>query len=345
MSTFIVGDIGGTNGRFALSDGQVLSQFKRFSCIEYASFEQMLDQYLDFINGAKPKAAMFVIATHVSADYVQFTNQPWAFSINDIAKRYHFSFLKVINDFTAVSIAIPLLGAQQLVQIGGEMPKHLIAAKAVIGPGTGLGVSGLLPHEDGWVPVQGQGGHVSIQPGNDYEKHLFKVIVGRLHEHSCAYNKTNKKTHCEYPYVSAENLLSGSGLLLLYIAVATVANSQIKNYTPADIVEAGLTQKDADCEQVLKIFCGLLGEVAGDLVLSLGARSGVYIGGGIVSHITTFLSETTFFRERFENKGCMSSYMKKIPAYIISESTIGLMGAVECRKPSYADLGVTCSTL
>lgn len=344
MSTCVVGDIGGTNGRFAIFDGEAITQFKRFACADFSSFEQMLEQYLQMIDGDQPSAAAFVIATHVSEDRVNFTNQPWSFSISEIAQAYRFTYLKVINDFTSISIAIPLLSSAQLIQLGGEYQENLVAAKAVIGPGTGLGVSGLLPHKGDWVPVQGQGGHVSVRPDNDYERELFDVLVNDIAQSSCACDTPHRHGEDYYPYVSAENLLSGSGFLRLYTAVAKLANHTVKGYSPAEIVAAGLSQDDSDCVQVLKTFCCLLGSVAGDLALSLGARSGVYIGGGIASHIQPFLTQTSYFRDRFENKGCMTSYMKKIPAFIISEATVGLMGAVECRKPSYAALGVTCST-
>ncbi|MGH1539326.1 MAG: glucokinase [Arenicella sp.] len=324
MSLCIVADIGGTNARFAVENQGKLTHIQVYSCRDFADFSELLDAYFLEIKGLDVTKAAIAVASHVSHDTVEFTNLPWKLVISKVSKAYGFEEFKVLNDFAALAVAVPLLGGDQLIQIGGG-ESNPNAAKALIGAGTGLGVSGLLPHDNVWVPIQGQGGHITIGPTNSLENKLFEYILR------------------ENGHVSAECVLSGKGLVSLYKAMAAVHGIPIREFTPADIVSNGLADEPT-CSNVLKTFCEILGSTAGDLALTLGARGGVYIGGGIVTHMKDYFHSTPFFRQRFEHKGCMAEYIEKIPAYLISETRAGLLGALESTNPDYKDIGITYST-
>ncbi len=324
MSLCLVADIGGTNGRFCLFDGKDFSELQSFRCAEFDTFESLLNHYIDGLSGDRPTQAVIAIATHVSEDNVEYTNLSWSFSVKDVAQKLNFDYLKIINDFTAVSLAVPVLKDEQLVKVfGSEQDSDSQSAKAIIGPGTGLGVSGLFHSGDSWLPIQGQGGHVVYGPNNEFEIELFKYIAG------------------EYGYVSAENLLSGRGLQLLYQAAAYVYGAEAQAYSPANIVSFALDESDENCLTAVDSFCGILGSVASDLVLTLGARGGVYIGGGVVNHMLDYFVANKNFQNRFQRKGCMTPYMEGIPAYVICDTMIGLVGSVQSRLPQYDSLGIT----
>jgi glucokinase len=324
MSLCLVADIGGTNGRFAINKNGILSDFQRFKCADFTTFDELLSHYLGLLNGPVPKKAVIAIASPVSSDCIELTNLSWSFSVKETAKRYQFDYLKVLNDFTAIAIAVPFLKKHQMKHIYGNNIEN-DKAKAVIGAGTGLGVSGILPHNHAWVPVQGQGGHVNYSPYDQYERELFTNFTP------------------DNDYLSAEDVLSGRGLERLHKAVTLMNGDRQKNYTAADIVNTGINDSEKDCVQTLNTFSGILGAVAGDLAMTLGARGGVYIGGGVVNHMLEFFITNKNFRLRFEQRGCMSSYLEEIPIYVISDSQVGLLGALESSKEGYESIGITCS--
>ncbi len=328
MSFCIAADIGGTNGRFCVYDNTTkeLIEYKSYRCADFDTFESLLSYYLNSLSIDIPKQAVIAIATHVSSDYIEYTNLDWNFSVSDVAKTYKFEYLKFINDFTAVSLAVPSLNSEQLIQVGEykvDVAAESPFAKAIIGAGTGLGVSGLLPSQGAWVPIQGQGGHVVYGPNNEFEVELFKYISN------------------EYGYVSAENLLSGNGLQLLYQAVAFVNGSEAQAFSAANITSNGLDGSSDDCLSALNTFCGIFGSVASDLVLTLGARAGLYIAGGVVNHMQDFFANNENFHNRFNRKGCMTPYMEDIPVAIISDTNVGLLGALASRESRFQSLGVT----
>ncbi len=219
--------------------------------------------------------------------------------------------LNVINDFTALALALPSIPPENLVQVGGAVAQAR-APKALIGAGTGLGVSGLLPIDahDHWVPIAGEGGHVTLAAQNDTEYRVIELIRQRD------------------GHVSAERVLSGQGLIDLYLALR-----QLKQEQPVDVAGAAeitawaLQNKDPLALQSMAMFAGFLGSVAGDLALTIGARGGVYIGGGIVPRWLGWF-ETSNFRERFEAKGRFSTYLKEIPVWVINaQESPALLGA------------------
>ena len=269
-------------------------------CAAFASLADALTAYLHQVGRAAPPCCAIGIANPVTGDQVRMTNHHWAFSIAALQAEFGFERLVVINDFTALALALPDLAPHELHQVGGGVPVP-DAGPALIGPGTGLGASGLLPTgEPGrWAAVQGEGGHVTLAPGNAREA----AVLQRLQQ--------------EYGHASAERAVSGQGLAALRKAVCELdgraAGPQLGT---SEISARALDGSDADCVEALDLFCAFLGSVAGNLALTLGARGGVYIGGGIVPRLGAAL-ERSRFRACFEAKGRFRSYLEPIPVFVI----------------------------
>ena len=297
----LLGDVGGTNARFGWQsrEGAALEHIHVLPCADHADIALAIEAYLARAGVSAPAAACIGIANPVTGDQISMTNHHWSFSIQALQKRLSLQKLKVINDFTALALALLSLPASQRTQLGGQTPcAH--SAIALIGPGTGLGVSGLIPHgSKGWSAIAGEGGHITLAAHTLLE---YQVI-----EH----------VREQYGHVSAERVLCGQGLVDLHLALATVQQqAAAPDITPVEIVQRALTDKDAACLQTLDMFAGFLGSVAGDLALTLGARGGVYIGGGIVPRLMGWF-ETSSFRTRFEAKGRFANYLQQIPVWVI----------------------------
>jgi glucokinase len=333
---WLLADIGGTNARFGWlgvgSDDILHVHTLRGS--EHSGPGTAARAYLASLAqtlGADyhaPRAAAFAVATTVAGDEVAFTNSGWRFSRQETRLALGLDELLLLNDFEALALSLPGLRPTQMRVIPSGAPVLLSsdaagapidsaagAALAVIGPGTGLGVAGLLPTRLGWVAVPGEGGHASLSAADDFEAALL-AAVRREHAH-----------------VSAERLLSGIGLPVLHAAVAAVlgpsaqARAATSGALAADaIVERGLGGADEVCSRTIDSFCALLGSFAGNVALVLGARGGVYIGGGIVPR----LGERFFaskFRQRFEAKGRFEPYLQAVPTALITDTLAALGGA------------------
>jgi glucokinase len=236
------------------------------------------------------------------------TNHTWSFSITNLEKALHLDRLVVINDFTALALSLPALTTNELYQIGGGRSVE-DAALAVIGPGTGLGVSGLLEPLKNPISLMGEGGHVTLAASNDLEASVIKVLRDR------------------FGHASAERALSGPGLINLYEAVCKLRHATAKNLSAAQILTHAVDTSDPHCTTALELFFSFLGSVAGNLALTLGARGGVYIGGGIVPRALTVIAASAF-RSQFEAKGRFQSYLQEIPTFVItSEVSPALLGA------------------
>lgn len=315
--TALVGDIGGTHARFALADivedggrTPIVRDERTLAVAEYAGAEEAIAAYLAAVGNPCLSAAALALAAPVRGDAasIRLTNAPWIFSRPAICARFALRRLVLLNDFSALALALPHLTPSDLRQVGGASPLPG-APKAVLGPGTGLGVSGLLLDRDRWLAVAGEGGHVSLAPSDAREC----AILGLAWR--------------EYPHVSTERLVSGSGLPLLHRLVAEVDGFPCTPLTTEQIVERGVARQDVGCTSVLNTFCALLGGVAGNVALTLGAQGGVYLGGGIVPRLGGFFDRSPF-RARFEAKGRFAEYLAAIPAYVIlSASAPALLGA------------------
>jgi glucokinase len=309
----LVGDIGGTHARFArlLAPEQPLQDLATYRCADFPSLQAVMQRYLDEHAGSEAHWGAIAIANPITGDVVKMTNLPWSFSTVQMQRELGLERLLVINDFTALALALPALdGSPQLRQVGTGAPGPG-APRALLGPGTGLGVSGLLPSQcNGEVALSGEGGHVTLSAADDDEAAVIAALQHR------------------FGHASAERALSGPGLVNLYQALCRLHGVHVDTtLDAAAITHAGLEGECAQCGAAIEMFCSLLGTVAGNLALTLGARGGVYIGGGIVPKLGTALDRSRF-RERFEAKGRFAGYLHAIPTYVIEASTSpALLGA------------------
>ena len=310
----LVADIGGTNARFGWIDapGLPISHVNALPTADHATLADAVRAYLQTEGLAQPTQMAMGIANPVSGDEVRMTNHHWAFSISALRSELGLGRLEVINDFTALALALPSLHPDQLSQVGGGAARAG-APIALLGPGTGLGVSGLLPCGERWIPLAGEGGHVTLAPADEREAAILAVLRER------------------FGHVSAERAISGSGLVNLVEAIFALRRMQFdpSKLSPAKITACALGAAearqrgmdvqglDAACLEALQHFCAFLGNVAGNLALSLGAFGGVYIGGGIVPRLGDFFTRSRF-RDRFEAKGRFNGYLSGIPVYVIN---------------------------
>ena len=302
-----LGDIGGTNARFGWQEsaGAPITQVKIFPCAAYSSLGDAALAYADYLRQqsvAVPLCAAFGVATAVTGDTVAITNHPWTFSVNALRERLGLARLVVLNDFTALALSLIHLPPEHRQQVGGGVAVPHCAV-GLIGPGTGLGVSGLLPvgvenspHQ--WIPIAGEGGHATLGATNAREAGVIAYFQAR------------------YGHVSAERVVSGAGLVDLFHALGGDATRPIQPVTPAEVMEQALHDSTSIAAEALDMFCGFLGSMAGNLALTLGARGGVYIGGGIIPRMGERFAQSSF-RARFEDKGRYKMYLQAIPVWVI----------------------------
>ncbi len=303
----LLADIGATHARFALETAPgVLRQTAVLRCDDYSGIVPLLKAYLDEHGGERIAHAAFAMANPISGDLVRMTNRDWQFSTDEVRRTMGWSTLLIVNDFTALAMALPSLGAGDVLQIGGGKPApHAVAG--VLGAGTGLGVSGVIPTADGFITLGSEGGHVNFAPSDERE---FAIL---------------QYAWREWPHVSNERILSGPGMELVYRALAERNGVDAPARTAAEIVACALEDKDALCLEVLECFAGMLGGAAANLAVTLGAFGGIFIGGGIVPRIAQWFA-TSPFRARFEAKGRFSDYLAAIPTYVIMTPNPALRG-------------------
>ncbi|MGC1577276.1 MAG: glucokinase [Beijerinckiaceae bacterium] len=304
----LVADIGATNARFGLVSAEGTTVHSNtFSGKEFPTLADAIRAYLARIGShPKPRVGCLAIAGPASSDQIRMTNRPWNFSVSALRDELGFERLEVINDFTAVALALPHLAISDRMTVGGAMPT---AARpiAVLGPGSGLGVSGLIPAGAGWLPLQGEGGHVTMAPATDRESAVLDLMRRRFGQ------------------VSAERCLSGPGLVNLYTCLAALEGVSVETFTPAQITDQAMVDRDRLCRETTEMFCTMLGTIAGDLALTLGAQGGVYIAGGIVPRLGTRFVESGF-RARFQAKGRLSPYLASIPTYVVTHPLPAFLG-------------------
>jgi len=308
----LLADVGGTNARFAwqASAGAPITDVRVLPCADHPTLQAAMHAYLAGLNQGRPLAAAIAIANPITGDEVRMTNHHWVFLQSAVKAEFGLQNLQLLNDFTALALALPALPADELRQVGGgaAVPEAPIA---LLGAGTGLGVSGLLPdRRGGWLPINGEGGHVTLPAVSARERLVMDGLIQR------------------YGRASAERLLCGQGLVdacAILCAADGVPERALAN--AAEVTEAALSGRLPQAVETLDLFCALLGSVAGNLALTLGARGGVYIGGGIVPRLGDRFAQSPF-RARFEAKGRFSAYLQAIPVWVItSAQSPALMGA------------------
>jgi glucokinase len=307
--TGLVGDIGATNARFALvrPDGTATPP-RAYVLDDYRSLISAVDAYLtDEAPPERPKQAVLAVACPVTGDRVALTNHSWTFSMEAVRRHFELRRLRVINDLAAHAIAIPRLGEGDRTQIGTGSPVGT-APIGLIAPGTGLGMSALVSTPNGAIPVEGEGGHVTMPPADARESAVLDLMRKR------------------YDHVSAERVLSGPGLVNLYQALCELAGAPAAPFAPAQITNPRTWNEDPRTREATVMFCAMLGTVAGNLALILGARGGIYIAGGIVPKLGRIFAESEF-RSRFEAKGRFRGYLAAIPTYAIVRPLSALVGA------------------
>ena len=304
----LLADIGGTNVRFALqSPGGKPHSFAVSRGEGYRSLSAAIGDYLRrFRRRPDLKAAAFSVAGPTGGDVFQFTNSPWSFSQQQIREAFGLERLEVINDFAAAALAIPYLSPSDWRKIGRgtRVPRAPIA---VVGPGTGLGVSCLVPTSTGFKALETEGGHVTLAPFSDYEAGILGFLRTR------------------FGHVSAERALSGPGLVNLYAAIAPLKGRPMRRLVPSAITRRAASGECEVCAHVIDVFSEMLGTVASNLALSVGARGGVFIAGGVVPKMGAAFNNRKF-RARFEAKGRMSGYLRQIPTYVVTHSRLAFLG-------------------
>jgi glucokinase len=307
----LLADVGGTNARLAwqVHRDAPLSHVATVLCADHATLLAAIQRHLG-VHGLPPPGACGIgIATPVTGDAVTMTNHHWSFSVSELRRQLGTQLLVVVNDFTATALALSELPAAHLRPLGGGEPVRS-APKAVLGSGTGFGVSALLqPSARQPLAISGEGGHVTLSAQDADEA----MVIDRLRQ--------------RFGHASVERALSGPGLVNLYEAIASIDGSPVHTLAPSDVIDRARRGDDSSCRRALDMFCALLGAVAGNVALTFGARGGVYIAGGIAPRIADDLHASRF-RSRFESKGRFAGYLSSIPVYLIgSDVSPALLGA------------------
>jgi glucokinase len=305
----LVGDIGATNGRFAVvgSDGTI-GETRVFSIDGYPTIADAIRAYAAEISPSYVlREAVLAVASPVTGDQISLTNHPWSFSLKNLRRSLGLEKLQVINDFAAVALSIPKLQSSDVTQIGGGS-SVAAAPIGVIGPGTGLGVSALIPAGDEWVPIQSEGGHVTMPGNSPRERQVLEQLRLR------------------FDHVSAERLLSGPGLSNLYTALCQLDGIPPTMLSPSQIIESRAQNRQA--REAVTMFCAMLGTVARNLALTLGARGGIYVAGGIVPRMGLAFDKSLFRRE-FEGRGRFFEYLNSIPTFVVTRPLPALLGAAQ----------------
>jgi glucokinase len=311
---WLVADIGGTQARFALVDGAG-APARNVVSLRVTDYTDPTAAVLDYYAGQgldaarRPQLAAFAVASPVHDEPVRMTNSPWVISRREIATGIGAARLWLLNDFEALALALPALTGDDLQPLGGG-PFNRALPMAVVGPGTGLGVASCIPSGDGWRALAAEGGHVTAAATDRFEAALIDALRD------------------DYEHISAERLLSGIGLPVLYRGVCAVHGTAARTLNTEQIVAAGRSGADPDCAVTLATFCAMLGGFAGNVALTVGTRGGVFIAGGIAQHLAEVLPQSQF-RARFEAKGRYRAYLAPVATALITAAQPALAGAAQ----------------
>ena len=319
----LVADVGGTNARFGWvsPSGAAVDHVRQYPVAQSASLAAAAEHYLSEIGPAagmsparplRPARVALALATALDGDEVRMTNSNWSFSRRELADTLGLrgpDELVLLNDFEALALSLPHLRSRQWSLIpGSPEPQAPTGTLAVIGPGTGLGVAGVVQTPLGWQALPGEGGHATLAPADDFESE----VLGRVRRH--------------FSHVSAERVLSGIGLPVLHQAVGEVTGHAQRGPEQAAAIVEAAHAGEAWSLRTVEVFCALLGGFCGSVALTLGARGGVYIGGGIVPRLGPLFTQS-LFRERFEAKGRFREYLQPIATVVITDTLAALDGA------------------
>ena len=302
----LLGDIGATNARFALLSNGNLNAIRTFEVAKFRQFTDALAIFIkEYSREMRIHQALLAIAGPVKGERVALTNSPWVIDIHELQTVFDLQ-VRIVNDFEAVALSLPSLTSTDLAEIGGGRPEAG-APMAVLGPGTGLGVACLFDRSERRVVIASEGGHATVAPTCEQEDRIVHHLRKR------------------FGHVSAERVISGSGLENIYQAIAALEGLAIPPRNAAEIAENALSGECQLSRKSLHAFCAFLGSFAGNVALTFGARGGVYIAGGISPRILDFLVRSEF-RKRFEAKGRFRGYLEAIPSYLITHPAAALIG-------------------
>lgn len=317
----LIGDIGGTNARFALArpDEVGFANELTLYCADYETAEQGIEEYLERSGSAVPDVICLAAAGPVVDDSVRFTNNHWVIDAAELGQKFPAASVKLLNDFEAIAYSIPMLAQSDLSTVG-LVPSDLDGKKefnlCLLGPGTGLGAAGLMGRGDKIYPIVGECSHAGFAPETRMQLEVLKQLRER------------------YERVSDERLISGPGLENIYRALRKIHGKPATKITTAEIFSRVLANEDVIAAESTQLFYEALGQVAGNLALALGAFDGVYLAGGIVKRYPDLLT-TSSFRSGFENKGRHRSLMERVPTLLILHPQPGLLGASYCARELY----------
>ncbi|HEY2034229.1 MAG TPA: glucokinase [Rhizomicrobium sp.] len=314
MSIGLVADIGGTNVRFALTDVDAprvsFDTLRKYATKSHSDIAEAARAYLEEMNFSGTVAGLvFGVAGPVQHGAIHLTNAGWTISEDDLRSKLKIPFARVLNDYETLAEAVPEFEPQDLVQIG-PLPflNRRTGTMAIVGPGTGLGVGGLIRSNDATLPLVTEGGHANFAPVDDLEIKMLQILLKK------------------YGRVSNERILSGPGLQNIHAAMSEIEGRAASDIAPEAITKTAREKPDSFEAKVFGRFCAILGSVAGNTALGMGARGGVLIAGGILPDAVDFFVASDF-RKRFEDKGRFSDYVKAIPTALIVDEHAGLRGA------------------
>lgn len=307
-NTGLIADIGATNARFALADANGIYEEKVLQCGDFPTIVDAAQTYLDGLKGAKPKQAAFAIAGPISGDQFEMTNHLWNFSIRQTQADLGLSSFTLMNDFKAIALAIPHLKKEDIKQVGGNQQPEAEGTIGIVGPGTGLGVASLFWDGAQYRANPGEGGHVTMPAKTQREFDIFRTLRYKYH------------------HISAERVCSGKGLVNIYNAIRVLdGHEDLIDKTAEQISVAAMNKTCPVSEEALDKMMAFLGCVAGDLAMSLGAKGGIYIAGGIPAKLGDYFFHSRF-RAEFESKGRFGAYLKPIPTYLITHPFTAFVG-------------------
>jgi glucokinase len=311
----LVGDVGGTNVRFALADtsgvAPRVTDAESYRCADFPGLEQAIEHYLTRMNtrGPRPHAAVVAVAGPVNNGVAALTNGRWRMTTTGL-NAAGFSAARLINDYTALALAVNRLGPEDLGAVGEPRAPVTDRTIALVGAGTGLGVAAAVRADGEEVIATAEGGHIAFAPVDDTEIEILRLLTG------------------VFGRVSLERILSGPGLVSLRWALGRIAGQEVKAITPEEIVARAMAGQDPLCAQTLDRFCAIYGSAAGDMALVYGALGGVYLGGGIAPRILQWLRKSEF-RSRFEAKGRFAGYLEPVATQVIMHPYAALLGAAD----------------
>ena len=314
-ASLLVGDIGGTNARFALADRETpgFADAITLKCADYESADLAIKSYLDQVGAPAPEIVCLAAAGPIVDQRVRFTNNPWSIVADELAGEFSGAAVRLLNDFEAIAYSIPFLTSDDCMAIGLPDAAALDDdyTVGVLGPGTGLGMVGLRKYEDRLIPIASEGSHAGFAPETQVQMDILTVLRE------------------QFDRVSAERLVSGPGLENIYGALTRIHDDHRPRLSAAEIFARANDNSESRSAEAVQVFFEVLGQVAGDFAMTLGADDGIFIAGGISRRYPVMIANS-WFRPGFENKGRHRSILEQIPTQLIMHEQPGLLGAGYC---------------